>query len=231
MGNVFWSESAMTQAGRSPSTVAIGDPWFWGPFPDCSLANQVGRIVESKEHVLFAIRQNGPEIVDYVSGKYAETIKTALLFHGHRPPLCSSAVEATISQAPMTCGRCSIRIAPRRNHRKNQGSSVRRLIKLVLLTSPLCAGLAGCAHLVVDPDGTRHIVGFTVLTLPPAHRDIAADAVRLRTLGLTAAVGPITGSHFTLGYSDTTIAAIRNDVAVSRSTLRRAIHEDEPKEK
>jgi hypothetical protein len=86
--------------------------------------------------------------------------------------------------------------------------------------------LTGCAHVVVDPDGTRHIAGFMALTLAPASQDIGADAVRLRSFGLTIIRGHAAGAQLTLGYSDTTIAAIKNDSAISRSALRRAMHGD-----
>ena len=31
----------------------------------------------------------------------------------------------------------------------------------------LVLGLQGCAHVAVDPDGTRHVTGFVRLALPP----------------------------------------------------------------
>ncbi len=89
---------------------------------------------------------------------------------------------------------------------------------------------AGCAHVVVDPDGTRHITGFMVLTLPPEHQDTAADAVRMRTFGLTVTSGPTVGGQFTLGYSDTIIAAMRNDSLLSKKELRRALQEEHSEE-
>ncbi|HSW07131.1 hypothetical protein [Aquabacterium sp.] len=104
---------------------------------------------------------------------------------------------------------------------------MRRWLSLIAMT-PLLALLTGCAHVVVDPDGTRHIAGFMVLTLPPAHQDIGADAVRLRSLGLTVTRGHAAGAQLTLGYSDTTIAAMRNDSAISRTTLRRVMREEQP---
>jgi len=100
-----------------------------------------------------------------------------------------------------------------------------------LIAAPLLtASLAGCAHVVVDPDGTRHIAGFMVLTLPPARQDIGADAVRMRSLGLTVTHGHAAGAQLTLGYSDTTIAAMRNDSAISQTTLRRAMREGQRQE-
>lgn len=106
----------------------------------------------------------------------------------------------------------------------------RRLGLIVMAMS--AASLGGCAHVVVAPDGTRHIAGFMVLTLPPAPQEVGADAVRMRVLGLTVMSGHAAGGHLALGYSDTTIAAMRNDSAVSRTALRRAMGEEpQPQEK
>lgn len=99
---------------------------------------------------------------------------------------------------------------------------MRRWITVAALP-PLLVALAGCAHVVVDADGTRHIAGFMMLTLPPAHQDVGAEAVRLRALGLTVTRGHAAGAQVTLGYSDTTIATIRNDSVISRTALRRAL--------
>jgi hypothetical protein len=115
--------------------------------------------------------------------------------------------------------------------RRNQarGMRMRRCLSLIAVTQ-LSALLAGCAHVVVDPDGTRHIAGFMVLTLPPARQDIGADAVRMRSLGLTVTRGHAAGAQLTLGYSDMTIAAIRNDSAISRPALRRVMREEQQSE-
>jgi hypothetical protein len=102
---------------------------------------------------------------------------------------------------------------------------MRRCLSLTAVTQ-LLALLAGCAHVVVDPDGTRHITGFMALTLPPASQDIGGDAVRIRSIGLTGTRGHAAGAQLTLGYSDTTIAAMRNDSAFSRTALRRVMREE-----
>lgn len=98
----------------------------------------------------------------------------------------------------------------------------------LIAASSLWAALSGCAHVAVDSDGTRRIVGFMVLTLPPAHEEVGADAVRIRSLGLTVTRGHAAGAQLTLGYSDTTIAAMRNDSVVSRATLRRVTRANPP---
>lgn len=95
---------------------------------------------------------------------------------------------------------------------------MRRSTSLVPLAALLLA-LGGCAHVVVDADGTRHVAGFMILTLPPAKQQVGADALRMRTFGLALAVGHAAGAHVVLGYSDTTVAALRNDSAISRQAL------------
>lgn len=100
----------------------------------------------------------------------------------------------------------------------------------VSLVVPVVASLAGCAHVVVDPDGTRHVTGLLMLTLPAAPADVGADVVRMRSFGVTLTHGNAAGAQFTLGYSDTTFAAIRNDSLVSRTALRRAVRDELPLE-
>lgn len=83
--------------------------------------------------------------------------------------------------------------------------------------------LAGCTHIVVDPDGTRHMTGFMVLTLPPSRVDASADAVRMRTVGVAVSSGHVAGTHIAVGYSDVTIAAMRRDSVVTAGALRHAL--------
>ena len=89
---------------------------------------------------------------------------------------------------------------------------------------------AGCANVRVAPDGTRHITGFMMLTLPPVQETVGADVARTRTFGLTVASDPATGAQFTLGYSDTTVIAMRNDAVISRTAAHHATREVDPKE-
>lgn len=95
-----------------------------------------------------------------------------------------------------------------------------------VMVFPLWIVLTGCSHVVIDPSGSKHISGFMVLTITPSHQDIAADIVRIRTLGLTVMNSTATGSQFTIGYSDTVIAAMKNDASVSRETMKQAIREE-----
>jgi len=78
--------------------------------------------------------------------------------------------------------------------------------------------LPGCAHVQVDADGQRHIIGFLMLTLPPVVAEPAADSIRARTLGLSITQSPL-GGGIVLGYSDTTLAVVRNHSLVPKAAL------------
>lgn len=80
--NVYWDEGSMKNDGVYPSILAIGDSWFWYPFPGGSLLNQLGRLVAQREHIVLALGSNGAEAFDYANGKYNRTIRTALRMHG-----------------------------------------------------------------------------------------------------------------------------------------------------
>lgn len=75
--------------------------------------------------------------------------------------------------------------------------------------------LAGCAHVHVDEQGRRHVVGLVWMTLPPAAVEpVGAEALRLRSLGASVLRTPA-GSSLTVGWTDTTVTVIRNDALVS----------------
>jgi hypothetical protein len=99
------------------------------------------------------------------------------------------------------------------------------------LFAKMCVLLGGCATVTVDHDGTRHVSGFMMLTLQPPNQDVGADVIRMRTVGVTVTNGTTLGSQVTLGYSDTTIAALRNNAAVSGVALNRAVDNAQAKEK
>lgn len=71
--------------------------------------------------------------------------------------------------------------------------------------------LGGCAHVWIDADGNRHVAGLMHLTLSPTQA--AAETLRVRTFGL-AVTRAEAGSAMVLGYSDTTLGFLRNDVCV-----------------
>jgi hypothetical protein len=82
--NVYWDVGLMKNDGHQPSILAIGDSWFWYPFPGGSLLNHLGPIVATREHVIVAYGYNGAEAFDYVHGKYEKQIRTALKLYGDR---------------------------------------------------------------------------------------------------------------------------------------------------
>ena len=67
-----------------------------------------------------------------------------------------------------------------------------------------------------------------LLTLPRPTQDVGGDAVRVRAMGLTVTRGHAAGAQLTLGYSDTTIATLRNDSVVSRTARHRVTNAQQP---
>lgn len=47
--NVYWDAGLMADDAHSASILAIGDSWFWYPFPGGSLLNPLGRVVAGKQ--------------------------------------------------------------------------------------------------------------------------------------------------------------------------------------
>ena len=80
--NVYWDWPSMEADNHTPSILAIGDSWFWYPFPGGSLINRLGQLVATKQHYILAVGNNGAEAHDYVFGKYKDAVTTALNFHG-----------------------------------------------------------------------------------------------------------------------------------------------------
>lgn len=80
--NVFWDAGLMRDKGLYPSILAIGDSWFWYPFPGGSLLNRLGPMVAPREHVILAYGYNGAEAFDYVHGTYARQVRTAFDLYG-----------------------------------------------------------------------------------------------------------------------------------------------------
>lgn len=79
---VYWDADRMNYEGVStPSILGIGDSWFWY-FPlGGSVINQVAGLLKS-DHTILTFGNNGAEVLDYVSGKYAKEVKTALKRYG-----------------------------------------------------------------------------------------------------------------------------------------------------
>ena len=82
MSNYYWDEDKMKLDLATPTMMGIGDSWFWYVFRGGSLINNIGDIVESMGHILLAKGMNGAEAYDYVDGKYARSVKTALDLYG-----------------------------------------------------------------------------------------------------------------------------------------------------
>jgi hypothetical protein len=83
--NVFWSEAAFSREENRPhppTILAIGDSWFWYPFPGGSLLNQLGRLVQKNEHNILAVGRNGAEAYQYAYGVYEQMIRGMLQRHG-----------------------------------------------------------------------------------------------------------------------------------------------------
>lgn len=80
--NVFWDSREMLDDGLMPSILAIGDSWFWYPFPGGSLVNRLGKLVQPKEHTILAVGYNGAEAYDYVFGKHEKLVRTNLKLFG-----------------------------------------------------------------------------------------------------------------------------------------------------
>ncbi len=78
----YWDEALMQRALAMPSILAIGDSWFWYPFPGGSLISHLAPIVDKKEHTILAQGMNGAEAFDYVEGKYKDRIIGALRRYG-----------------------------------------------------------------------------------------------------------------------------------------------------
>ena len=80
--NVYWDSQWLANDNKSASILAIGDSWFWYPFPGGSLLNALGPIVATREHTLLAFGNNGAEAFDYVDGVYRTQVETGLRMHG-----------------------------------------------------------------------------------------------------------------------------------------------------
>lgn len=83
----------------------------------------------------------------------------------------------------------------------------------------LLMALQGCAHTYVDADGARHMLGLVYLTLPPAG-PTSGESLRSQSFGLSLSASEA-GSALVLGYSDTTLAFVRNNSLVFSDLLLR----------
>lgn len=84
----------------------------------------------------------------------------------------------------------------------------------LVCTVALSGFLAGCAYNYVGADGARHVVGLVHVTLPADDSSPAAAAsLRAQALGLSFTQADV-GNSLSLGYSDTTVAYVRDNTCV-----------------
>jgi hypothetical protein len=84
MSNLHYSRNSLNQEGVVPSIFAVGDSWFWYPIPSraVNLLEALKEPVRSREHVIFAVGNNGAEAFDFVQGKYLTVFKSAIDLYG-----------------------------------------------------------------------------------------------------------------------------------------------------
>ena len=81
-------------------------------------------------------------------------------------------------------------------------------------TVALSGFLTGCAYNYVGADGARHTVGLVHVTLPAdATGAPAAASLRAQALGLSYTQADV-GHSLSLGYSDITVAYVRDNTCV-----------------
>ena len=81
-GNVYWSKQALDEDTTTADILAIGDSWFWYPFPGGSLITHVGRLVAPQGHNILVEGNHGAEAYDYVKGKYKRQVREMLRLFG-----------------------------------------------------------------------------------------------------------------------------------------------------
>ncbi|MBS0476239.1 MAG: hypothetical protein JSR28_13985 [Proteobacteria bacterium] len=79
--------------------------------------------------------------------------------------------------------------------------------------------LGACANVWVDAEGNRHVSGLMHLTLSPTQPLAAAETLRVRTFGLSWTHAD-TGSALLLGYGDTTLGFLRNNVCIAPNAVQ-----------
>ena len=100
----------------------------------------------------------------------------------------------------------------------DQGLRARRRPGWLVLGGALL--LAGCAVSYVDDDGTRHVIGFANIVIPPPDRAMptAGNVIDLTTVGLSLNDMP-DGQSLTLGYSRAVTATLKDNSLVLGNPL------------
>lgn len=93
-----------------------------------------------------------------------------------------------------------------------------RSSKAAAIVAVVASSLAGCAHTYVDAEGSRHLIGLVWAKLPPPAGATAADGLRVRAIGISAARTPV-GTAIVLGYSDSNIVVVRDNQLVDLAPL------------
>ena len=88
-------------------------------------------------------------------------------------------------------------------------------LRLITLQVSLLVALYGCAHVYVDADGTKHIVGLVHVTVPanPENGEATADSLKVISFGLSLHQTEI-GTSLTFGYEEETIIAFRSNACI-----------------
>ena len=92
------------------------------------------------------------------------------------------------------------------------GELTNTLLRLGVLAS--LTFLGACANVWVDAEGNRHVSGLMHLTLSPTYPPAAAETLRVRTIGFSWTSADA-GSALLLGYGDTTLGFLRNNVCIA----------------
>jgi hypothetical protein len=95
-----------------------------------------------------------------------------------------------------------------------------RLPRMVALASVAALSLGGCAVSYVGDDGSRHIIGFAKIVIPPADSAMptAGNVIDLTTVGLSFNDMP-EGQSLTLGYSRAVTATLKDNALVLGNPL------------
>ena len=80
--NIYWDEYLLRDDHKTASILAIGDSWFWYPFPGGSLLNALSPALITGQHTVLAVGKNGAEAYDYVHGTYKKLVDRQLTLHG-----------------------------------------------------------------------------------------------------------------------------------------------------
>ena len=101
-----------------------------------------------------------------------------------------------------------------------QVSPVRAVAPIAAVSLGAALLLGGCAVSYVDDDGSRHIIGFANIVIPPPDRALptAGNVIDLTTIGLSLNDMP-EGQSLTLGYSRAVTATLKDNSLVLGNPL------------